>query len=103
MHVDLQLAIKSGNWDAAAAMSVLNTQSTLDSTACDAHLLCHRPPASRWIYSRSRINKEMLQKHLAPAGADVLTACCGPEGMILQACLPNLLALGYSKEQIVVF
>ena len=42
------------------------------------------------------------QEHL-PAGPDTLICLCGPKPMIDYACMPNLKALGFSEDNVLIF
>jgi hypothetical protein len=45
----------------------------------------------------------MLREHLLPAGPEAQVLMCGPPPMLKFACVPNLLKMGYSEEQLVSF
>lgn len=61
-----------------------------------------RPPAE-WAYSSGFIDEEMLRLALWPAAADAQVLMCGPPPMLKFACVPNLLKMGYSEEQLISF
>jgi len=56
-----------------------------------------------WSFSTGRINEAMLREHIFPAGDETLCLLCGPQGMIDQACKPNLLNMGYPETSMVEF
>ena len=56
-----------------------------------------------WAFSVGFINKEMIEKSLFPAAADAITCLCGPPPMIKFACIPNLVAVGFTEEQCIQF
>nr|Q0P487.2 RecName: Full=NADH-cytochrome b5 reductase 2; Short=b5R.2 [Danio rerio] len=60
-------------------------------------------PSEGWKYSEGFVNAAMMKDHLPPADSDVLVVMCGPPAMIEKACLPNLLKLGYKKENIFAY
>jgi len=61
-----------------------------------------RPPAG-WKYSAGFVNEEMIRDHLPKAGDDSCVLLCGPPPMIKFACEPNLIKLGFEKDDILVF
>lgn len=56
-----------------------------------------------WAFSIGFVNKEMISEHLFPAGPGVVAFLCGPPPMIKFACLPNLIAIGFTEEQCIQF
>jgi len=68
------------------------------------HYTVDRPPAN-WNYSTGFITKEMIDEHLPKCAADGSTQIlmCGPPPMVKFACIPNLEALGFKKNDYFVF
>ena len=68
------------------------------------HYTLDRPPEN-WKYSSGFINKEMIEKHCVFNGSSKNTQIfmCGPPPMIKFACLPNLIELGFTEKEWVVF
>jgi cytochrome-b5 reductase len=68
------------------------------------HYTVDRAPAG-WKHSEGFISKEMLEKHClfnkSHKGTQVFM--CGPPPMIKFACQPNLLELGFTEKEMVVF
>ncbi|KAI6213912.1 hypothetical protein M3Y94_00207500 [Aphelenchoides besseyi] len=60
-------------------------------------------PDETWTYSVGHVNEEMIAKHLPIATEDSGIILCGPPGFKTNAAIPNLLKLGYTKEQILDF
>ena len=54
----------------------------------------------KWPHAVGRVSAELIQKSLFPASAETICLFCGPPAMFEQACVPNLLKLGYSKDNI---
>lgn len=44
-----------------------------------------------------------MREHLFPASGTTLGLMCGPPGLLDNVCVPGLTAMGYSKEQQVLF
>jgi NAD(P)H-flavin reductase len=60
-------------------------------------------PDDDWAHSIGRVDEAMLSKHLPPPHADNGILLCGPPGLKQKAAIPNLLQIGYTKEQILDF
>jgi len=60
-------------------------------------------PSEDWFHSVGHVNQEMLAKHLPSAHPDHGILLCGPPGLKQKAAIPNLLNIGYTKEQILDF
>ena len=68
------------------------------------HYTVDKAPAE-WKGSTGFITKEMIAEHLPPPAGDGSTQVlmCGPPPMVKFACLPNLEALGFTKNDYFVF
>jgi cytochrome-b5 reductase len=68
------------------------------------HYTLDRPP-NGWKYSTGFIDKDMIEKYCLFNGSSKNTQVfmCGPPPMIKFACEPNLEALGFTKNEQVVF
>ncbi|KAL5963016.1 NADH-cytochrome b5 reductase 3 [Taenia solium] len=60
-------------------------------------------PPQHWTYDVGYLDQKMLEEHCYPASDTTVNLLCGPASMIKNACLPNLAALGHSKENILTF
>ena len=49
------------------------------------------------------MTQELMREKLFPAAPDTLGLLCGPPGLLDNICVPGLEAMGYGKEQIVLF
>ena len=56
-----------------------------------------------WAGGRGRITQELMTERLFPAGPGTLGLMCGPPGLLDNVCVPGLEAMGYKKEQMVLF
>lgn len=56
-----------------------------------------------WPHFVGLISKDMLKKTMPRSSKDMKILVCGPPGMIRFACLPNLKALGYTRDQILCY
>ncbi|KAK9823153.1 hypothetical protein WJX72_000662 [[Myrmecia] bisecta] len=56
-----------------------------------------------WAGHKGRVCEAFIKEHCYAASANTLALLCGPQGMIDQACIPNLKKLGYDDDHIVVF
>lgn len=56
-----------------------------------------------WLHSVGHVDEEMLRKHLPPPDLENGILLCGPPGLKQKAAIPNLLKIGYTKEQILDF
>lgn len=56
-----------------------------------------------WAGGRGRITQELMAERLFPAGPETLGLMCGPPGLLDNVCVPGLEAMGYKKEQMVLF
>ena len=61
------------------------------------------PEGSVWDHSVGRIDAAMIRAHMPPPGESCFIGMCGPPGMIKEACIPNLLQLGYSQQHFMAF
>ena len=53
-----------------------------------------------WKYDIGFVNDAMISKALFPASEDTVCLMCGPPIMYEKACIPNLLKVGYSRDNI---
>jgi nitrate reductase (NAD(P)H) len=53
-----------------------------------------------WKYDVGFISDAMISKALFPASEDTVCLMCGPPIMYEKACIPNLLKVGYSRDNI---
>ncbi|VDK34741.1 unnamed protein product [Taenia asiatica] len=60
-------------------------------------------PPQHWTYDVGYLDQKMLEEHCYPASDTTVNLLCGPASMIKNACLPNLAALGHTKENILTF
>ncbi|KAI6233560.1 Cytochrome-b5 reductase [Aphelenchoides fujianensis] len=60
-------------------------------------------PDADWTYSTGYITKEMISVYLPPADEHTGVVLCGPKAMRNEACIPNLHALGFTDDQLVIF
>ena len=58
---------------------------------------------SAWRYSVGRLTQEMAKEHLFPPAKSTLALFCGPQPMILHACRPFCLGMGYDESSLVTF
>ena len=56
-----------------------------------------------WSHSRGRINEEMMRSFLFPAGDNTPCLMCGPDPLLDVVCKPNLLKMGFTEDNLVVF
>ena len=56
-----------------------------------------------WKYSTGFVDKQLFDENLYPAGEGVWNLMCGPPIMLDRGCIPNLKALGHSKESMFSF
>jgi NAD(P)H-flavin reductase len=56
--------------------------------------------AGEWKGEIGFINDAMISRALFPASEDTVCLMCGPPIMYEKACIPNLLKIGYSKDNI---
>jgi len=56
--------------------------------------------AGEWKYDVGFINDAMISRSLFPASEDTVCLMCGPPIMYEKACIPNLLKVGYSRDNI---
>jgi NAD(P)H-flavin reductase len=56
-----------------------------------------------WNHSVGHVDESMLAKHLPPSHPDNGILLCGPIGLKNKAAIPNLLKIGYNKDQILDF
>jgi len=56
--------------------------------------------AGEWRYDVGFVNDAMISRALFPASEDTVCLMCGPPIMYEKACIPNLLKVGYSKDNI---
>ena len=54
----------------------------------------------KWEYDIGFVNDAMISKALFPASEDTVCLMCGPPIMYEKACIPNLLKIGYSRDNI---
>lgn len=66
------------------------------------HFTLDRPP-SGWRHSSGFITADMLKVHMPAASPSTQVLVCGPAPMVNFACLPNLEALGYGRDNVLVF
>jgi NAD(P)H-flavin reductase len=53
-----------------------------------------------WKYGVGFVNDALISKALFPASEDTICLMCGPPIMYEKACIPNLLKVGYSRDNI---
>lgn len=60
-------------------------------------------PPENWSYSGGHIDQGIIDEHCYPAGVNTVNLLCGPDAMIQDACIPALMALGHTDENILTF
>lgn len=60
-------------------------------------------PPIYWSYSVGYVDKKMLEEHVYPSGEETLALLCGPKSMIDNACVPNLMSIGYSSDHCLIY
>jgi len=56
--------------------------------------------SGEWKYDVGFINDDMIKRALFPPSPDTVCLMCGPPIMYEKACVPNLLKVGYDRENI---